>query len=234
MTLDLMKALTLENRIATGNDSHVFRYDGIAVKKYQAVSADEVAAYVSLMNRSVPLLERLNYRFPVQIFGETYQVSFAGIPVDSVLNSSSGCAITTSRFVPEPNLDKLTAPVQIFASYQPKDAAADKRQFFVDLNRYFTSEQPTRLRDEFEFHISMVSRLLDFHLGAFGLYIGKYNVKLRPNLIEKSITLIVTDIAVYIPRVISSDDYSIALKAVGRRLESYNPVMPVSSVHAGS
>lgn len=58
------------------------------------------------------------------------------------------------------------------------------------------------VQDEFHYHICMLSRWLDHELGVWGLYVRKYNVKLQPVSGEARIDLIITDLALYIDRVI--------------------------------
>ena len=101
----------------------------------------------------------------------------------------------------EPNLDRLTQRPEQFALYPlSRVASLDQRRFFIRLNRLFFTELPTRVQDEFHYHADIVSRLLDRELGVFGLYIGKYNVKILPDLAGQRLTLLVTDLAVYLDR----------------------------------
>jgi hypothetical protein len=212
---DLHRILRPENRVATGNDSHVFRYGEHAFKEYFAVSVEGAADYVRTMNQCVTLIERLAYRFRLNISGEEYSVCFRGVPVNGLMQSAAGRAVTVSTYIPEPNLDWLTAAAERFRSYSYADLDPERQHFFARLNATFSAEHPTRLRDEFEFHLCMLSRMLDFHLNSFGLYIGKYNVKLLPALAIRSITLMVTDVAVYLPRVIRCTNYEAAVNAAG-------------------
>jgi hypothetical protein len=211
MIMDLETILVPSNKIATGNDSWVYRHCGTAVKEYRSASLADVRDYVRVMNRCVSLIDQINYRFVLPIFGERYQVSFQGVCVDEITISPAGRPVTYSSYITEPNLDWLTSEEGHFAKYSPRDGDSRNWQFFTALNTHFNRERPTRLRDEFEYHLCMFSRILDFHLGTFGLYIGKYNVKPRPDLSSRNLTLIVTDVAVYLSRVVHSKNYSAAL-----------------------
>jgi hypothetical protein len=51
----------------------------------------------------------------------------------------------------------------------------------------------------------MLSRLLDRALGVAGLYIGKYNAKLAPVPGERRIDMTITDLAVYLDRIVYGD-----------------------------
>ena len=169
--------------------------------------------YAAIMNRAVKLVPQIGYTFRINLLGRIYDVDYAGVLVEHVFKYKDDHTLALSRFIPEPNLDRLTASPAIFRESDLDGFDAEVREFFFELNKFFSEEFPTRVRDEFEFHTSMLSRLLDFELGTFGLYIGKYNVKIVPNLERGRITLAVTDIAVYIPRVAQADAYRDAVSA---------------------
>jgi hypothetical protein len=133
--------------------------------------------------------------------------------VSQSMQSPEGRPTTVSAYVPEPNLDWLTAPTDRFAQHPMTGIEPGSASFLCRLNEHFNRERPTRLRDEFEYHLCMLSRLLDYNLGAFGLYIGKYNVKLRRES-DSALALVVTDVAVYIPRVVRSQTYDAAVQSL--------------------
>ena len=209
--LELASVLVPSNKVATGNDSCVYRHCGIAVKEYFSATAEHVNQYCQTMNRCVSVIDAVNYGFTLTILGELYDVKFQAVQIDEVTTSPAGKPVTYSRYICEPNLDWLTSPEDHFVTYAPQVGDSRNWEFFRALNAYFNSERPTRLRDEFEYHLCMLSRILDFHLGTFGLYIGKYNVKLQPDLAGKRLTLVVTDVAVYLSRVVRSSNYSHAI-----------------------
>ena len=66
----------------------------------------------------------------------------------------------------------------------------------------------------------MLSRLLDFELNTFGLYIGKYNTKVCPDLVQRTITLVVTDVARCTSQIIRADSYAAAVRSKNERLRS--------------
>ena len=45
-----------------------------------------------------------------------------------------------------------------------------------------------------------IHRILDEGLGTFGIYIGKYNTKIKPDLDHARLTFIITDLCVYMER----------------------------------
>jgi hypothetical protein len=209
---DLASVLVSANEVATGNDSIVYRYADTAVKEYSTASLEDVSLYVHTMTSCVSLIREIGYHFEVSILGDRYTVTFEGVPVDELTSSASQKPVTCSRYIWEPNLDWLTSRQEHFATYPAKPHSMAEWAFFQKLNLCFDSERPTRLRDNFEYHLCMLSRMLDYHLGTFGLYIGKYNVKPEPDHKRKHLTLLVTDVAVYLPRVVYSDNYHNAIE----------------------
>jgi hypothetical protein len=190
-------------RLSTGNDSNVFRFGDWVGKEYQRLTFDEVARYVELQNGAGDVLRRLAYKAPILIRGISHTLEATeAVPVETLGLSASGLPMTLSRFVQGPNLERLMfRPERLvkYANEQIDNPAV--RKFAVEMNALFWDEYPTRVQDEFHYHLCMLSRLLDRELGVNGLYIGKYNAKVLPVLGEPRINLVITDIAVYIDRV---------------------------------
>jgi hypothetical protein len=188
-------------KLAGGNDSDVFLCDSLVYKEYHRLDEDRVCRYADLVNEGAGALERLGYTGIIQIESVGYQFQFRGLPVRQAGMGPRGRAMTVSDYICEPNLDKLTQRPEHFAAYPiGRVPSLEQRRFFVRLNRLFFTELPTRVQDEFHYHTDIVSRLLDAELGVFGIYIGKYNIKLLPDLQDRTLTLVVTDLAVYIER----------------------------------
>lgn len=203
MAKDEQIALDFERaeKLAGGNDSDVFLYDSLVYKEYHRLDVERVARYAQLVNDGVAALDRLAYRGVIKIESVEYTCEFRGLPVQRAGMGPRGRAVTVSDYVREPNLDRLTQRPEQFALYPlGRIASLDQRRFFIRLNRLFFTELPTRVQDEFHYHTDIVSRLLDRELGVIGLYIGKYNVKILPDLAGQKLTLLVTDLAVYIDR----------------------------------
>lgn len=193
--------LSTAEKVATGNDSIVYRAGDRAMKEYQKLSFDEVARYVELHNRAMAALERLQYTAQFPIRGVAHTIDTRGIPVDEIGLSPAGRPVAVSEWVEAANLDKLLQKPELFAEHAKKQISNPSlRQFGLAMNALFGEENPTRVQDEFIYHVSILSRLLDRELGVFGVYIGKYNAKLVPHDAEPRITLVITDIAVYIDR----------------------------------
>ncbi|MDQ3933290.1 MAG: arginine--tRNA ligase [Actinomycetota bacterium] len=190
-------------RLSVGNDSDVYRFGDVVAKVYKKLSFDEVARYVALQNAAVDALKRLRYRAEVRIRGVPHTITaIAGVPVYRLGVSRAGRPVTLSRYVAAPNLEKIMFRPEAFAKYADAELTDPRlREFGSDLNFLFWNEYPTRVQDEFHYHLCMLSRLLDRELGVGGLYIGKYNAKLRPVEGKPRIDLIITDISVYIDRI---------------------------------
>jgi len=190
--------------LSTGNDSNVYRIRDQVAKEYHTLSFDKVARYVALQNEAVKALKLRPYQAEIKIKNVPHLVVVnEAIPVNELALSASGRPLTLSRYVEAPNLEKLLWRPEMFEKYaqtQLSDPALLK--FAFDMNSFFWTEYPTRAQDEFHYHICMLSRLLDRWLGVSGCYISRYNVKLRPVLNQPRIDLIITDLALYIDRVI--------------------------------
>jgi hypothetical protein len=190
-------------RISTGNDSTVYIVGEYVAKEYQTLSFAEVERYVALLNAAAEAIPRLRYetRFPIRGVPHTL-AAVEAVPVERLTRSASGKPLTLSRFVEAPTLEKLMWRPERFEQYAREQIShPGLRAFGTELNALFREEYPTRVQDEVHYHVCMLSRLLDRELGVDGLYIGKYNAKLRPVDGQPRIELIVTDLAVYIDRV---------------------------------
>jgi hypothetical protein len=200
-TIDL--DLESHERISTGNDSHVYLVGDRVAKEYQNITLQEVERYVELQNRAAAVLPASVYTAEFQIRGLSHRITAAEVvPVNEVGRSRSGKPLALSRYVEGPNLEKIMFRPEAFAEYAGRSLSTPQlREFGYDLNSIFWSEYPTRVQDEFHYHVCMLSRHLDRKLGVSGLYISKYNVKLLPVPGERQIDMVVTDIALYIDRV---------------------------------
>jgi hypothetical protein len=189
--------------LSKGNDSHVYRLGDRVVKVYQTLSFDEVARYTELQCAATALLARNPYEAEFAMNGVAHRVVASEVvPVDELAVSDSGRPLAFQRYVEAPNLEKLLWRPEMFEKYaQGQLADPSLRKFGYDMNAFFWNEYPTRAQDEFIYHVCMLSRRLDRELGVSGLYISKYNVKLRPSSGAPRIDLIVTDLALYIDRV---------------------------------
>jgi hypothetical protein len=189
--------------VSTGNDSSVYRIGDRVAKEYKKLTFNEVKRYVELQNAAVETLSRLQYRAEFPIRGVPHLIVVTGgVPVDELGVSSSGLPLTLSQYVAAPSLERIMLRPEAFAKYAEAQLTdPELRRFGSDLNMLFWHESPTRVQDEFHYHVCMLSRLLDRELSVSGLYIGKYNVKLQPVDGQPRIALIVTDIAVYIDRI---------------------------------
>ena len=189
--------------LSKGNDSNVYRIGNQVAKEYHALSYDEVARYVALQNQAVETIKLSRYQAQVKLKNVPHLIVAAeAIPVDELALSPSGRPLTLSRYVEAPNLEKLLWRPEMFEKYARTELSDPTlREFASDLNDFFWNEYPTRAQDEFNYHVCMLSRLLDRSLGVSGCYISKYNVKLRPVSDQSQIDLIITDLALYIDRV---------------------------------
>lgn len=190
-------------RISTGNDSNVFVVGDRVAKEYPRLSYAEVARYVDLVNRAAEILPQLAYSATLKIEGVEHILRVGGgIPVERLGVSRERTPRTLSRFVDGPCLEKVMYPPQSFTEYARREIRDDElKKFGVRLNTVFWCEYPTRVQDEFHYHLAMLSRLLDETLHVRGLYIGKYNAKLAPGPDACSIVMTITDLAVYIDRI---------------------------------
>lgn len=190
-------------RISTGNDSNVWVVGDQVAKEYPRMSFDDVARYVALMNRAVEVIPRLGYSAPITIDGVGHSLSVVGaVPVERLGVSRQGTPRSLSTFVDGPCLEKVMYPPQSYVEYARREIRDEGlRKFGAALNCTFWCEYPTRVQDEFHYHMAMLSRRLDNVLGVSGLYIGKYNAKLAPGPQPRSIAVTVTDLAVYIDRI---------------------------------
>lgn len=200
--------LAVYPRISSGNDSNVYVVGNTVAKEYHTLSFDEVERYVTLLNAAARAIPRLQYSTTFPIRGVQHVLAAVeAVPVERLTRSKSRKPLTFSRFVEAPTLEKLMWNRERFAQYANEQIAdPDLRAFGTDLNALFREEYPTRVQDEVHYHVCMLSRLLDRELGVSGLYIGKYNAKLRPVSGEPRLELIVTDLAVYIDRVQWGDE----------------------------
>jgi hypothetical protein len=186
-------------KIADGNDSVVYKMRDQAVKKYKMLGFQQIVDYSALVNRSAEILANIEYSGSLHIFDTAYKICYVGFKVDQVTTADDGHPLALQKFVPGPNLDKLLQPERAFDKYPLHEVAeATHREFFVSLNRHFNREMPTRTRDQFEYHLAMLSRMIDYRLDVFGIYISKYNVKFALNLPGREVTFLITDIALYI------------------------------------
>ena len=104
MTVDLSKL----EKIAEGNDSHVFRDGSTVYKRFLRLTHRDLIPYIDLVNRSLPILEDIEYSPNILIDGEQYNVHFCGIPILDITEDIDGRPVALAPFVAEPNLDKLT------------------------------------------------------------------------------------------------------------------------------
>ena len=190
-------------RISTGNDSNVYRLGARVAKEYQRLSFADVERYVGLQNAAAEVIPALGYAADISIRGLRYTLTVSkAVPVEALGLSRAGRPLTLSRYVEAPNLEKIMYRPDAFAKYARTDLRdPELKTFGFYLNGLFWSEYPTRVQDEFHYHVCMLSRLLDRELDVSGLYIGKYNAKLAPVSRERRIDLTITDLAVYIDRV---------------------------------
>lgn len=190
-------------RLSKGNDSNVYRFGDRVAKEYHTLSFDAVQRYVELQNAAVAVLPRVGYSADIMISGVRHRLTARqGIAVDELGVSRAGRPLTLSRYVEAPNLEKIMYRPAAFAKYARAELADPVlRAFGSALNLLFWNEYPTRVQDEFHYHLCMLSRSLDRELGVRGLYIGKYNAKLAPAPAGRGIDLTITDIAVYIDRI---------------------------------
>lgn len=190
-------------RLSTGNDSNVYRIGDQVAKEYQKLGFAEVARYADLQNRAAQALAAMDYRAEIPMRGETITLAAVeAIVVDDLRLSSSGLPLTLSKFVPEANVEKLMWRPDRYREWADRELTdAAPRAFADDLNAFFWDEYPTRVRDEIHYHLAMLSHRLDEVLGVSGLYISKYNAKLRPRTASPGLDMIVTDVALYIDRV---------------------------------
>jgi hypothetical protein len=191
------------SRISTGNDSNVWVVGDHVAKEYPRMSFDDAARYVALMNRAVEVIPRLGYSAAIMIDGVGHALTVVGaVPVERLGVSREGAPRSLSAFVDGPCLEKVMYPPQSYAEYARREIRDEGlRKFGAALNATFWSEYPTRVQDEFHYHVAMLSRRLDHELGVSGLYIGKYNAKLAPGPQPRSIAVTITDLAVYIDRI---------------------------------
>ncbi len=190
-------------RLSTGNDSNVYKVGRHVAKEYQKLSFAEVARYADLQNRAVEALAAMEYHAEILMRGETVTLSAVeAIAVDDLLLSSSGLPLTLSKFVPEANVEKLMWRPDRYCEWADRELTdASLRAFADELNSFFWEEYPTRVGDEIHYHLATLSRRLDEVLGVSGLYISKYNAKLRPRTDSPGFDMIITDVALYIDRV---------------------------------
>jgi hypothetical protein len=190
--------------LSTGNDSYVYRMGDRVAKEYQKLPFDEVARYVAMQNEAANVLRLSPYQTEIKIKGvPRLVVASEVIPVDELALSASGRPLTLSRYVEAANLEKLLWRPEMFEKYAREQLSDPSLlEFASDMNAFFWNEYPTRAQDEFHYHVCMLSRLFDRALGVSGCYISKYNVKLRPAPNLSRIDLIITDLALYIDRVV--------------------------------
>jgi hypothetical protein len=188
-------------RLSEGNDSNVYRVGDRVAKEYHSLSFEAVRRYIELLHAAVELLPRLGYAAEIRVRGERRMLTASrAIPVDALGRSDTGRPLTLSCYIEAPNLEKIMYRPDAFAKYADAELHDPQlRAFGADLNDLFWTEYPTRVQDEFHYHVCMLSRLLDRELGVGGLYIGKYNAKLAP--VADGIDLTITDLAVYIDRI---------------------------------
>jgi hypothetical protein len=190
--------------LSKGNDSNVYRLGDQVAKEYQKLPFADVARYTSLQNEAVEALLRNPYQTEITIKGVRYAISASQVvPVDELALSSSALPLTLSRFIEAPNLEKLLWRPDMFEKYVQRELSDPLLITFAsEMNAFFWNEYPTRAQDEFHYHTCMLSRFFDRVLGVFGCYISKYNIKLQPVPVESRINLIITDLALYIDRVV--------------------------------
>lgn len=195
--------LSLYPCLSKGIDSNVYRIGDWVAKEYQRLSHDEVAAYVDLNRRASVALERTPYRTRINLNGvDTELVAETVVPVAWQGRSPSGKPMTFSRYVEATNLEKLLWRPEKFKAYADAELSTTSLRAFAErLNAFLWDEYPTRAQDELHYHTCMISRIFDQALGANGLYISKYNIKLEPTANPARINLIITDLALYIERV---------------------------------
>jgi hypothetical protein len=190
-------------RLSKGNDSNVYRLGDQVAKEYHTLPFGAVQRYVELHDAAVEALPRIGYEAELKIGGARHRLTAQqGIAVDELGVSAGGRPLTLSRYVEAPNLEKIMYRPAAFAKYAQAELVDPVlRAFGSEMNALFWNEYPTRVQDEFHYHLCMLSGLLDRELGVRGLYIGKYNAKLAPAPDEPGVDLTITDIAVYIDRI---------------------------------
>ena len=193
--------LTQLEKIAEGNDSHVYRNGCTVYKQYIRLTRTDVMRYVNLVNRATHVINECKYSPSIPIAGKQFNIRFCGTPILDVSEDIDGYPVTLAPYIATPNLDKLCQHPDMYATFAHSLTLGNKEaEFFTFLNKLFYDELPTRTLDEFLYHIDILSRILDQHFGTFGIYIGKYNTKINLNLEETQITFVITDLSVYIDR----------------------------------
>ncbi len=188
-------------KIASGNDSVVLALGGFVYKEYFRLKLEQVLEYSQLMNDAVPIIDQLAYSGSIGIQFQQFTFTCKGLPVERVFMGPNLRPVAVSRYIPEPNLDRLLQSPALYAGYPSQRISSEEaRAFFVRLNQLFAHEMPTRVQDEFLYHVDMLSRQLDRGLGVSGIYIGKYNTKIIPDLQRNHLILLITDLSVYIDR----------------------------------
>jgi len=190
-------------KIASGNDSDVYRKGDRVYKDYRRLTFDQVARYVELMNKGVSVVGSFKHETPIRIGRTEYAVATEGVGVDQLGVGPAGRPMSVSEYVPEPNLDRLLQPSRVLRSGLQERLGYDAGalSFLLRLNDVLRTENPTRVQDQFHYCLAVLDRSLDRALHVSGLFIGKYNAKLRVSPRKKHILLVITDLALYIDRV---------------------------------
>lgn len=200
MQIDLLRIKTDENLIAKGNDSSVYRTNGLVIKIYENLSRDMVGRYAAALRLANEAIPRMIYPWGILIDGIPYGVKFEAVRLDSIILDQEK-PIIVAPYIPYPNLDVLTLPEEKFNDYVlTSNLTGPALPPIAKLNQMLRSERPTRVYDELIYAVDWLSRELDSALPAKGHYVGKYNAKvcLKPH--EKNIVFIITDVCVYIDR----------------------------------
>lgn len=188
-------------KIAEGNDSHVYRDGRTVYKRFFRLTLQELDRYVDLVNRSLPVIEDVDYSPCISINGDPYNIRFRGTPILDLSMDIHGCPVTLAPYIAEPNLDKLSQKPEKYIPFARSLPLENEESAFLSmLNKLFYEEMPTRTLDEFLYHVDILSRILDQRLHTFGIYIGKYNAKIAPDIRDGRITIVITDVSVYIDR----------------------------------
>jgi hypothetical protein len=189
--------------VAKGNDSHVHRIGGKAIKVYRLLNPGTLERYLSVLPHANDLIRNYEYQRRLLIGSGSFRIRFDAIDIED-RGTLDGISYTVSPYSSYPNLDVLSWPKHLFETYIQRSfahATDETVSFLAQLNLVFLNERPSRLYDEFLFAVDLLSRRIDAQFGHNGHYIGKYNAKVVPDISAGQITLLITDTAVYIDRV---------------------------------
>lgn len=200
MEIDLLRIRTDENLIAKGNDSSVYRADGLVIKIYENLSRNTVSRYAAALRIANEAIPRMIYPWNILIDGIPYGAKFEAVRLDSIIIDQEKPMIV-APYIPYPNLDVLTLSEEKFNDYiLASNLTGPALPPIIKLNQILRSERPTRVYDELIYAVDWLSRELDATLPAKGHYVGKYNAKIFLKPCARNIVFIITDVCVYIDR----------------------------------